>query len=267
MADCNNNNPEYIVLPQEGVGTPGPAGPTGPQGPPGLGELPVPADDVSVTNAGYATAQEIFDALLYVLVQATYFLANTTIFEIGTDFAQLGFTWEYNKTPIVSQGITGPNDAIVLGIADRAATLDFTPNLGADHQDGGFVATKTFTLTVEDEETAGVTKLETVSFYSGIYYGDSADGTVDSAFVLNLSPPKLQASLGHTFSSTAGVGIYAWFAHKKSLGVATFNVGGFDGGFEAPVTVSVTNASGHIIDYYVYRSTNTEIGPVNIVVS
>jgi hypothetical protein len=265
MADCNNNNPDYIVLPSEGTGTTGPAGPTGPQGPPGDVSA-VPADNVTVTNDGYSTAQEIFDDLLYVLISINSFLANTTIYEIGVDFAQLGFTWAYNKTPIVAQTLTGPNDPIILGIGPRAATLDFTPNLGADHQGGGFVATETFFLTVDDDVTTGVTKLETVSFYNGVYYGDAADGVVDSAFVLLLSK-NLQAGLAYSFSSTAGAGIYAWYAHKKSLGVATFTVGGFEGGFESPVTLSFTNGSGHLEDYYVYRSTNPEIGPVNIVIS
>ncbi len=95
--------------------------------------------------------------------------------------------------------------------------------------------------------------------------GGFADGVIDSAFVLLLSK-TLQAGLGFTFDSTAGAGVFAWFAHKKSLGVASFIVEGFAGGFEAPVTLSFTNASGHLEDYYVYRSTNSEIGPVNIVV-
>ena len=255
MADCENT-PKYIVLPSEGVGIVGPEGPPGPQGPPGIGELPVPAEDVSVTNAGYANAQEIFDDLLYVLININSFTANTTLYEIGVTIASLGFTWSYNKTPIVSQTLTGPHDPIVLGITERAATVSFTPDLAV---------TSVFTLQVNDGENS-VSQNKTVSFFNGVYYGDAADGVIDSNFVLSLSK-NLQSSKNYTFSSSAGANVFAWYAHKKVLGQATFIVGGFEGGFEAPVTISFTNASGHTEDYYVYRSTNPEIGPVNIVVS
>ena len=256
MAECDNNTPDYIVLPSEGVGTPGPAGPTGPQGPPGIGTLPVPADDVSVTNPGYSTAQEIFDDLLYVPIAITSFAPNTSIYEIGVTISQLGFNWTYNKNPIVAQTLTGPHDAIVLGITERSATVDFTPNLGT---------TSNFTLGVDDDE-GSTQSVKTVQFINGIYYGDAPAGAVDSAFILTLNK-NLQTAIAYNYSSTAGVDVYAWYAHKKSLGVATFTVGGFEGGFNAPTTLSFTNASGYTEDYYVYRSTNPEIGPVTIVVS
>ena len=256
MAECDNNIPEYIILPSEGVGIEGPAGPPGPQGPPGIGELPVPADDVSVTNDGYNTAQEIFDALLYVPIAISSFSPNTSVYEIGVVITALGFTWTYNKSPIVSQTLTGPHDAIVLGISERAATVNFTPNLGA---------TSNFTLQVNDGVNS-VQSVKSVQFINGVYYGDAPAGAVDSAFLLTLNK-TLQTGLNKTFSSSAGVDVYAWYAHRKSLGVATFTVGGFEGGFNAPTTLSFTNASGFTEDYYVYRSTNPEIGPVNIVVS
>ena len=168
----------------------------------------------------------------------------------------MGFNWAYNKNPIVSQTLVGPHDAIVLGIAERAATVNFTPNLGV---------TSNFTLQVNDGVNS-VQSVKSVKFINGVYYGDAPAGAVDSAFLLTLNK-TLQTGIGKTFSSTAGVDVYAWYAHKKSLGVATFVVGGFEGGFNAPTTLSFTNASGYTEDYYIYRSTNPEIGPVTIVVS
>jgi hypothetical protein len=50
------------------------------------------------------------------------------------------------------------------------------------------------------------------------------------------------------------------FAFPKRLGTVTFWVGGFQGGFEDPETVSVTNANGWTEDYYVWRSTNSNLG-------
>ena len=61
-------------------------------------------------------------------------------------------------------------------------------------------------------------------------------------------------------SVTTGVGEYMLFAFPKRLGIPTFWVGGFEGGFEAPETVSVTNANGWTEDYYAWRSTNSNLG-------
>jgi len=258
MADCDNK-PDYIVLPGEGGGVPGPAGPIGPQGPPGVGELPIPAEDVSVTNPGFSNAQEIFDSLLYVGTVISSFKATKNTYEIGESISALGFSWGLNKTDIISQILTGSHveSGTELGISVRSTTVSFSPVL---------TAASTFTLTVDDGNTP-VIKNTTVNFYSGIYYGDAiAPAVIDSNFILSLTK-KLQSGRGTSFTSNAGANTYAWYANKKSLGVATFNFGGFDGGMEAPSTVSFTNSVGHTEDYYVYRSTNPQIGPVSIVVS
>ena len=52
------------------------------------------------------------------------------------------------------------------------------------------------------------------------------------------------------------------FAFPKRLGLVTFWVGGFSGGFESPETVSVTNVNGWSENMYVWRSTNANLGSV-----
>ena len=59
---------------------------------------------------------------------------------------------------------------------------------------------------------------------------------------------------------TTGAGEYMLFAFPKRLGTVTFWVGGFEGGFESSETVSVTNSNGWTEDYYVWRSTNSNLG-------
>lgn len=61
-------------------------------------------------------------------------------------------------------------------------------------------------------------------------------------------------------SVTAGASEYLLFAFPTRLGTVTFWVGGFEGGFESPETVSVTNSGGFKEDYYVWRSTNLNLG-------
>jgi hypothetical protein len=62
------------------------------------------------------------------------------------------------------------------------------------------------------------------------------------------------------FTVTAGVGEYIWFCYPKRLGTVTFWVGGFEGGFEAAETVSLTNMNGWTEDYYCWRSTQANLG-------
>jgi len=259
MTDCDTTVPDYIVLPGQGGGVPGPIGPAGPQGIPGIGVLPVPASDVSVTNSGYSTAQEVFDFLLYVKIVINSFLATKTIYEIGESILSLGFNWTLNKTGITSQIITGSHveSGNELGIVVRNTTATFSPAL---------IAATTLTLTVNDGDNIVVSN-NTINFYSGIYYGNSIPPTViDSNFILSLTK-KLQSGRGNSFTSNAGVGIFVYYTNKVSLGIANFNFGGFDGGMEPPVTVSFTNSKGFTEDYYVYRSTNSEIGVVNVTVT
>lgn len=61
-------------------------------------------------------------------------------------------------------------------------------------------------------------------------------------------------------SVTTGSGEYMLFAFPKRLGTPTFWVGGFEGGFEAAETVSVTNSNGWAEDYYAWRSENANLG-------
>jgi len=53
---------------------------------------------------------------------------------------------------------------------------------------------------------------------------------------------------------------YMLFSFPARLGAVVFWVGGFEGGFEASETVSVTNSNGWTEDYYVWRSTNSNLG-------
>lgn len=66
-------------------------------------------------------------------------------------------------------------------------------------------------------------------------------------------------------SVNADTGEYLLFAFPVRLGVPTFYVGGFEGGFESPETVSVTNVNGYAEDYYVWRSTNSGLGATVVV--
>jgi hypothetical protein len=78
----------------------------------------------------------------------------------------------------------------------------------------------------------------------------------------------LQNSKTYTFSINAGSGEYVYYAYPSRLGTATFTVGGFANGFSTiPSTLSVTNSNGYSENYYIYRSSNANLGSNTVVVT
>jgi hypothetical protein len=105
----------------------------------------------------------------------------------------------------------------------------------------------------------------THTFVNNRFYGVT---TVSSGFTeanVEAATSELSNSKAKTFSTTAGSGEYLIWATPTRLGTVTFAVGGFEGGYLSPETVSITNASGFTENYYVYRSVNSNLGTVNIV--
>ena len=249
-------NPQYIIVPNSGSGTPGPAGPAGPQGPPGSISLPLPADDVSVTNLGFSTLQEALDYLLYVPLALSGLSPTISTYETGSSVNSMGFTWNSNRTNFTSLVLTGGGESDALATTAVAHTLVFgTP----------ITSTTNVTLTAIDTSITpnNVQVLSTnINFYWGVYWGsEEIPVSLNSAFLNNILSKRLQSGKSHSFTSNATDSLtYVWYAYKKSLGVASFTVGGFAGGFEPPITLSHTNEEGATADYYVYRSTNSFIG-------
>jgi len=259
---CGCSNCDQILVPVVG-GVPGPAGPQGPAGPPGPGTtLPLPATSVSVANSGFANLQEAIDYLLYVPIAIESFTVPVTVYQIGSSVSTLNFTWVLSLPP-VSQALTGPN----LTPPTLAATArTHSATLAAPLAPTVVGTSYTYQLAVTDSMTTK-TATRSISFLNNIYYGDAAiPGALNSAFVNSLTK-VLQATRSRSYTTNAGAGVYNWFAHRSALGTAVFTVGGFVGGFEAPVVIAVTNSNGFTEDYKVYRSTNPNIGPVGVVVS
>lgn len=108
----------------------------------------------------------------------------------------------------------------------------------------------------------------THTFVNRVYYGVSSVGSGYTAGnVTGLASSNLQDSRALTFTVNPGASQYIIYAFPTRLGTATFSVGGFEGGFMPPETVSVTNGSGYTENYYVYRSANSNLGSTTVVVN
>jgi hypothetical protein len=101
-----------------------------------------------------------------------------------------------------------------------------------------------------------------------IYYGKSTKtDTFLESDIEGAGTSVVSNTKGRTITPTVGVGEYVIYCLPTRLGTVTFSVDGFGGGFQSPETVSVTNVNGYSENYYVYRSTNSNIGTPTIVVT
>lgn len=179
--------------------------------------------------------------------------------EMGSTVSSVTVAWSLSGTPVT---ITLNGSAV-------------TPVTSTSKSLSGLSITKdtNFTLAVTDagshsQAAHTASKAATLNFYNRCYYGAAAaPSAVDSAFVAGLANKVLTGTKGRTVTVNAGSNQYIWYAIPKRLGACSFNVAGFDGGFQAAQTVSVTNASGYAEDYYVYRSTNANLGSTTVKVS
>jgi len=82
-----------------------------------------------------------------------------------------------------------------------------------------------------------------------------------------LSDQILSSTKDRTVSITTGLTQYMLVCSPVRFGVQTWTVSGFTGGVLAPETVSVTNPDNYTEDYYVYRSTNSNLGEISLTIS
>ena len=179
---------------------------------------------------------------------------NINSFSVTPSVAQKGSTinvtvkWSYNKD-INSQTLNN-------------ATLDATL------REKTFSSVKTdvtYTLNATSTNNISKTKSGTVKFYNGIYYGKSSSATYDSALINSLTK-TLSDSKARTITVNAGTGEYIYYCLPTRLGVPSFNVGGFDGGFKNVATINFTNRDNFAEDYDIYKSTNANLGNSTVVV-
>lgn len=107
----------------------------------------------------------------------------------------------------------------------------------------------------------------TLRFLRSVYFGAAAKPIeYANAFVLGLTA-SLRADRKRTFDVNAGAGEYIYFCSPIAFGECTFTIDGFVGGFELAQMMDVTNASGHLETYYIYKSEQPNLGECKVEVS
>lgn len=200
--------------------------------------------DLTETVAGKADESECvdirarLDALEYKDIKINSFTAAPALSEIGS-LQTVTLSWSLNKQA-TSQNING------------------APVEGSSKQFTDVTSNQTYTLNVSDGHT-NASKTVNVSFANRIYYGAAADLTTvtELTSVLSNNPSR-------TITVNAGAGQYIIYAIPARLGDVAFYVGGFEGGFEDPVEQILSNASGYVETYKIYRSTNAGLGNTTV---
>lgn len=211
----------------------------------------VAASDVTVTNAGFSNAQEIFDFLLYVPLQITAFTGGSNN-EIGSTVANIALDWTYNKA-VTSQSLNQGIGAVT--VAQR-----FWDIPGAN-----ITSNITYTLSATDGTTPR-TANASVSFFPKRYWGPWPDQSPDNAEVLTLSQ-ELASGRGKAITYDCTGGRFPLYVYPKSFGLITgVTVGNLPFSDYSHDELSITNASGYTQDYYRYFFNGIQTGAAIAVV-
>lgn len=188
-------------------------------------------------------------------------LTGSSQVELGQTVVTPAFTATYTRTPTSS--ILTDNQ----GNLPKDVTL--TPNAFSSDNTYIFttISTVNFTLTASPAGGPVRTGNASITWLARYYYGVGPAGSSSAAFIQTLGNSFLASSRNTTFTVTAGSTEKIYVAYPASFGAATFTIGGFTGGFLSPSTVSVTNAFGVTISYFLYESLNTNLGTTTVQVS
>lgn len=197
---------------------------------------------VVATKASEAECVDIrarLDALEYTEITISEFTARPNICELGSTNT-IVLTWATTKHPLIQ-------------------TIDGEYVEGDTARYEHVTSSHLYQLIVADGRTSANAAV-TVEFANRIYYGTAAD----LSNVPGLQNSVLSNQKARTIEVTAGAGEYIVYAIPARLGAVDFFVGGFEGGFEEPVTKILQNESGYQETYSVYRSTNAGLGETTV---
>jgi hypothetical protein len=217
-----------------------------------VSDLPFYTADTTDVDDKLQTLWDWYQDETYEVMTGTLSMSpDIATYEIGSS-NNVTFSWEFSKLPTE---ITFDGEAQIAATSGSVAKT-VTSN---SH------ATKTYSLYGKYVEGETVNVSKSISFRNKYYYGYKADpSNVDSDFIKGLGNSNWASAKTISFTPNCTSGNYVWYAYPKRFNTSQMWLGGFQGGFEEPLTVPVTNNSGFTEDYYVYRSVNTGIGSLKV---
>ena len=213
----------------------------------GKGVLATIPEDYTNLNESVVQLKEDLDSLLADVnalhpLTITAFSVFPSLAEKGSTVSAQSFSYSVNRA---GAAVTLEGAEVSGGTASRADVLT---------EDRLYTLRAVLGVAVQN-------KTAKISFVAPVYYG------VGVEFEISAMTCKLQTSRSMSFTVSAGAGRYILIALPVALGVPTFKVGGFEGGFELVDMRELTNASGHAESYRLYRSTNAGLGSTTVSVT
>lgn len=196
--------------------------------------------------------------LSYIPIEVIKFNSDPQYYEKGyTMNKSLQFNWELSKAPnsLSIEGLDMGATAISPTQKGQLMTTSYQP-MSED---------TTFTLVATDNKNT-VRKDFTVKFVLGIYYGSMY---LDSMSEITAEDIKgltkvLRENKNFSFDVEPGENEYIIFASPVDYGECTFKVGGFDGGFKKVDIISIENNYSTSAEYYIYKSSNANLGTTTV---
>lgn len=188
-------------------------------------------------------------------------LSGGGVLEAGQILTNPSFSASYNRTPTTAtlQDNQGNPSLNVLGVANPIVVARSYQKSTADQS-------VVFTLSATEPENPASASVSYV-WRQKAFWGVGVDGLRSSAFITSLANSALTSSKNRTFTVDAyNDTLHIYYAYRAAYGTSTFWSGGFEGGFNGPYTVSVTNAYGVVENYYLYQSVQPGLGPTTITV-
>ena len=126
----------------------------------------------------------------------------------------------------------------------------------------------TFTIKATSVEDKVLTRSANIAWFPQVFWGAGVLPAMAGQypdFVSALSNSALTNTKSRTFTVTAASNQKIYYAYPDNFGEATFEVGGFVGGFKLVASnVDITNEYGITIRYRLYESDNPGLGTINI---
>lgn len=172
----------------------------------------------------------------------------------------INFGASYNNGPPIGSTITFSGWGSPLPMSTPFTSVTSASDVNYPAVGGSVV----FNLSSQKGATTGSASI-VHAFYNKKYWGTTTipSGYSDSD-ISSLGNNEISNVTSKVFTVSPGATEYIIYAYPTRLGTTTFTVGGFEGGFQPPETVSVTNSNGFTENYYAYRSTNMNLGTTTV---
>lgn len=242
--------------------------------------MPVPSgvDGAAlIEEDGVAAFRPIKESYVVPPFNISSFQAVTPVVEVGTVVTDPQFTAAYTQPPD-SASVNDEYDDGALDVSDTPTAFTYHVSNPEDPEEtwseynfGTGPQSVTFTLTAAKDGEDPVTRNATITWLERMRWGVELD---DSDFpgsyeelIQGLTNNALASTRARVATLTPGFGEHIYFAIPSNLGLPTFTVGGFQGGFVQVGSFFTVEQNGIPINYTLWKSVQSNLGETTVQVS